>query len=126
MPGDPAESALRTPIACSEIGNFTSQDFIVFLHSFCADLSSPQISAILVVGRFAMAIPVSANLRNASAHNAQKSVKILPRDIPYPRQHEPGFCNFLRSFWRGCVVSANLRETSTNIAQTDVKILARS
>ena len=33
------------------VGNFTSQDFVIFPHSCCADSSSPRISAILV-GRF--------------------------------------------------------------------------
>ena len=39
---------LRPPRLQARLGSFTSQDFDVFLRGFCADASSPQISAILV------------------------------------------------------------------------------
>ena len=42
----PSEKRLVT--AHLYVGSFTSQDVVVFLHCFCADSSSPQISAILV------------------------------------------------------------------------------
>ena len=45
------------------MGNFTSQDLDIILHSFCAYWLSPQISAIRV-GHFAMKVLVSAILRS--------------------------------------------------------------
>ena len=50
-----------------DLGNFTSQDFDIFLRSFCADSSSPQISAILV-GHFT---GESISLRKTSAKHPQ-------------------------------------------------------
>ena len=64
------------------LGSFTSQDFDICPRSFCADSSSPQISAILV-GNFTWA---NHSLRNSppNFHNScADKYQILAREIPY-------------------------------------------
>ena len=66
-PSGSASVGLRCPL-----GNFTSLDFEMFLRCFCADSSSPQISAILV-GHFAM--------ENASLRKSPQLPAKLPKDL---------------------------------------------
>ena len=65
------------------LGNFTSQDFVIILRSFCANSSSPQISAILV-GNFTRdnSPQISAILRKTYTTNAQTNIKILAHETP--------------------------------------------
>ena len=62
------------------LGNFTSQDFDIFLHIFSVDSLSPQISAILF-DHFTGEMTISAILRNTFAKAAQKCVKLQARTI---------------------------------------------
>ena len=64
---------------------FHEPGFDISLHSFCADSSSPQISAIRVghFGHFTIGtMTVSASPRKTFTTNPQKHVKILAREIP--------------------------------------------
>ena len=66
------DSSRPTEARTGGVGNFTSQDFDIFLCCFCADSSSPQISAILV-GHFSQRkMTVSRNLRKTSTTLPQR------------------------------------------------------
>ena len=63
--------------------SFTSQDSDIFLHSFCADSSSPQISAILVghLTQNTCILRKSPQFKT-SRINAQNNINILACKIP--------------------------------------------
>ena len=68
----------------SNLGDLTSQEFYIFLRSFCVDSSSPQISAILV-GHFTRgndSLCKSPQFSATNAHKTCRQISILARGIP--------------------------------------------
>ena len=74
-------------------GNFTSQDFDTFLHSCCADSSSPQISAILV-GHFT----VEHDSLRDSPQNVRKNCADKRQNLG--SRNSLVQCLFPPSFWK--------------------------
>ena len=78
---------------CVHLGSFTIQDLDICLRSFCADSSSPQISAICVCD-FTVEMTVSAILRKISTKCVEKcqnpcSRNCLRPSARGPRAHAP-------------------------------------